>query len=722
MELKVIMNRVVMIGLAVVGMTFANNSLFGETIDNVLKTENTQLGVSRSSVGFVDDMAFIRRASVDLIGRIPNLVEVHEFQSWPAATRREQLLDKLIAHPRFADRWTVFFADLLRLRSAADGGAALVAHVHRAIREDQPYNELAAALISTNGKAGRSPEVGFLLGDNAEPMAMASVTSQVFLGVRISCAQCHNHPFDVWTRRDFYAMAAYFGKTRRFQSNFTRVVYTSETDQTSIKWPPEDEAETNERRFLEPSFPFPLIAVDEQPEFITRYETLLAAKAAKLAQAENAAPSLSDLLSDADDKVKAVTSKGVDAGVAEAAAEISKIDVTGSLYRRSEYREQLAAHITSPRNRLFAESFVNRVWKKMVGRGFVEPVDDFRGDNPASHPQTLAFLADEFVAHGYSFKSLVKMIALSDVYQQKQAPYGVDTIEQEALEVAFLANPMRRMISESLYDSIVTAGHLFDVKHSPGLNERVYQEQIRVLVKDGEGKAVGLGDAVATADVQNLAGETPSKTMENQNSQMKNNSGGAYRLEEAIELDFDALLMQDDEVSLDKMVAKSAEELEAERMAMQRPTKARPGMKYKTKTITRTVDDNPRFSSSLRMATPAREGHFVRVFGQPSRADLGEKRDDTPTMRQSLMMLNGRLTHEASRVGDLEPVHTLLVGAKPQLVKAITLAYHEIYTRNPTAAEVEAGQQIISEAANVKAGFADLRWIMLNSNEFRFIP
>ncbi|MGY8732683.1 MAG: DUF1549 domain-containing protein, partial [Pirellulales bacterium] len=99
MELKVIMNRIVAIGLAVVGMMFTNNSLIGETIDNVLKTENTQLGVSRLPVGSVDDMAFIRRASVDLIGRIPDLVEVHEFQSWPAATRREQLLDKLIAHP-----------------------------------------------------------------------------------------------------------------------------------------------------------------------------------------------------------------------------------------------------------------------------------------------------------------------------------------------------------------------------------------------------------------------------------------------------------------------------------------------------------------------------------------------------------------------------------------------------------------------------------------------
>ncbi len=70
MELKVIMSRVVVIGLTVVGMMFANNSLFGESIDNVLKTENTPLGVSRSSGGLVDDMAFIRRASVDLFGRI----------------------------------------------------------------------------------------------------------------------------------------------------------------------------------------------------------------------------------------------------------------------------------------------------------------------------------------------------------------------------------------------------------------------------------------------------------------------------------------------------------------------------------------------------------------------------------------------------------------------------------------------------------------------------
>ncbi len=685
-----------------------------ETIDSVLSAENQALGVTKSSVGLVDDMAFIRRASVDLIGRIPTLAELKQYLAWPADQRRDILVDNLIDHPRFADRWTVFFADLLRLRSNVTGGSSLIAHVHRSIREDVPYNEFASSLISTNGKAGRSPEVGFILGDDADPLAMASVTAQVFMGVRIGCAQCHDHPFDVWTRKDFYSVAAYFGKTRRFESNFTRVVYTSESEQTTVLWPPEDEADEAERKAMIPSFPFPLIDRQKQPEFIARYEALLKQKADALAAQDNS-PSLDDLLAEADGKVEAATGNGIDLAVAEAREEINKIDVKASLYKRSEYREALADQITSPRNRLFAESFVNRIWYDLVGRGFVEPVDDFREDNPASHPETLSYLSEEFVANGYSFKKLVKSIVQSDVYQQKQVPRGSNELEQEALEAAFLATPMRRMLSESLYDSIVTAGHLFDLKYRAGENEKIIEQEVRVLIA-GNGEQQDLG----TADVQDLSANP--QQMTNQAMAMNNSGGAGYTLEDAIELDFDALLKDEDEVELDQMVAKSQEELEAERMQMENQQRPRPGMQYETKIVERTVDDNPRFSSALRMATPAPVGHFVRVFGQTSRNDLGEARDDNPSMRQSLMMLNGRLTHEASRVGTLEPVSKYLTGGKPQLDKAIELAYHEILTRNPSADELAWARTILSEAKSPRAGMADLRWIMLNSNEFRFLP
>lgn len=701
--------------LSLVATTFLITNSQAETIDSVLKSENTSLGITKSTVGLVDDMAFIRRASVDLIGRIPTLQELKEYQTWPAENRRDMLVEQLVEHPRFADRWTVFFADLLRLRSNVTGGSALIAHVHRSIRDDVPYNELAASLIATNGKAGRSPEVGFILGDNADPLAMASVTAQVFMGVRIGCAQCHDHPFDVWTRKDFYSVAAYFGKTRRFESNFTRVVYTSEGEQTSVLWPPEDEAEESERKAMVPAFPFPMIDTKQMPAFIVRYKALLKKQADAVAARDNS-PSLDDLLADAEGKIEAATGEGINIAVAEAREEINKIDVKASLYRRSEFREALAEQITSPRNRLFAESFVNRIWHDLVGRGFVEPVDDFRQDNPASHPETLAFIADEFVANGYSFKQLVKSIVQSDIYQQKQVPLDVTELEQEELEVAFLATPMRRMLSESLYDSIVTAGHLFDLKYRTGENERIIEQEVRVLLAaDGE------PEKLESTGVQDLSGGQSEMT--NQAMAAMNNGGGAgYTLEDAIELDFDALLEEEDEVELDRMVAKSQEELEAERMQMESQRRPRPGMKYETKVVKRTVDDNPRFSSALRMATPAPVGHFVRVFGQTSRNDLGEARDDNPSMRQSLMMLNGRLTHEASRVGTLEPVAKYLTEGKLQLDKAIELVYHEILTRDPSSGELAWAKEIIVEAKTLTAGVADLRWIMMNSNEFRFLP
>ncbi len=685
-----------------------------ETLDTVLAAENKDRGVTHVSVGKIDDMVFLRRASVDLIGRIPTIAEVDEYLAWPQAKRRDLLVDKLIASDRFADRWTVFFADLLRLRSNVTGGSALIAYVHQAIQNDLPYNELASRLIATNGKAGRVPEVGFILGDNADPLAMASVTSQVFLGVRMGCAQCHDHPFDKWTRRDFYSMAAYFGKTRRYESNFTRAVYTSETKQTTVLWPPEDEADPADRKALVPSFPFSMMDKKAKPEFIARYEALLEERAAKRDASKGKGPSLDALLADADKKVTRATGGSGDPGQDEARSEINKINIKGSLYRQSEYREELAALITSPRNRYFSEVFVNRVWKELVGRGFVEPVDDFRADNPASHPRALGLLADDFVASGFSFRQLVRTIIQTDTYQQKQVPRDVTELVQEELESSFLATPLRRMYSESLYDSIVTAGHLFDVKYTAGQNEKVIEQEIRVLL-GGEDKTESVAQALIEGGGQDEAAEMKKMKLAG------TATTAGYKLEEAIELDFAALLNPGDEVKLERMQVKTAEQLEAERMAMERVV-TRPGMKYETKIVKRTIDDNPRFSSSLRMASPAPIGHFVRVFGQTSRNDLGEARNQTPSMRQALMMLNGRLTHEASRVGNLEPIHKYLAGKKPRLDEAVKFAYREILTREPSADEMANAIGILQGAGTATDGMADLRWVLLNSNEFRFLP
>jgi hypothetical protein len=166
-----------------------------------------------------------------------------------------------------------------------------------------------------------------------------------------------------------------------------------------------------------------------------------------------------------------------------------------------------------------------------------------------------------------------------------------------------------------------------------------------------------------------------------------------------------------------KMVSK--EELEAQ---MMQNSMRRPGIQYLDRFVRMTIDDNPQFSTALRMATPAPPSHFLRIFGQPPRDALGDVRDHSATMRQALMMLNGRLTHEASRVGEIEPVYALISSKKPDLPGAIRLVYRELLTREPTAAEISEAQAILKESPTAREGIADLRWVLFNCHEFRYLP
>jgi hypothetical protein len=287
----------------------------------------------------------------------------------------------------------------------------------------------------------------------------------------------------------------------------------------------------------------------------------------------------------------------------------------------------------------------------------------------------------------------------------------IDEPTRVTMESHLLATPVRRMIAESLYDSIVTAGHLFEIKYSPGKNEKTVYDVVRVA------KATGKPDEAKPAAL--LAGGGAAMA-----AMTKPAASSGYSLESAIELDFNALLKEqegDDEVALDEMKAMSKEELEAQRM-MQARMLRRGAMDYEEKKVARVIDDNPVFNTSLRMQSPAPDGHFLRVFGQPNRTELGDLRDDSASMRQALMMLNGRITHEAARVGDLEPMHKLLTGKSPNPDEAVKLAYLEILTRRPTAEELAEGKQLLSDAPSALEGMADLRWVLLNCNEFRFLP
>ena len=687
-------------------------------VDQVLNKENADRGVKRAPASVVDDYAFLRRVYVDLIGRIPTHEEIVKFQAMPKSTRREKIVDQLLEDPAFANRWTVFFADMLRLRSNADGGAAAIAFVHKAISDKMPYDEIARRFISASGKAGATPEVGFILGDNADPMALAGVTAQTFMGIRIACAQCHDHPFDVWTQENFYGLAAYFGKTRRVESRFTNTVYTQESSQTTVLWPPEGAGEDADRKPMSAIFPFEVSKGDQPSNPIARLKNIRASiLLAKAETKKDDGVNIDSLLSDADDRVeKATRSKGgldsLDV-VGEAKKDAAALDIKSAAFKQSELRTQLAILVTDPHNRWFSWSFTNRVWGELIGRGIVNPVDNFSDENPPSHPKTLDLLADEFIANNFDLRSLVRLIVTSNAYQREHA-VGVEEVVQMEMEESFLATPMRRMLSEVLYDSVVTAGHLFAIKHAPGKNMKITWRTTRVAKEPVEGEP-------EVNPVELAAGNTEAE-MKAKMKAAKKPGAKAYNLENAIELDFAKLLAKkDDAVVIEKMEVMSSEELEAMRMEEEARNR-RAGVQYIDVFTKSTFDDNPTFSSSYRMASPAVPEHFLRVFGQSSRADLGDFRDHNPSMRQALMMLNGRLTHEASRVGEQEPMFALLNGKTANFGKAIELAYLEILTRKPSADEIAEGKELLGASDTPMSGMADLRWVLLNCNEFRFLP
>ena len=658
-------------------------------LDDILKRENASAPVVTTDP--IADEAFLRRATIDLIGRIPTMAEIRDYEG-QGNGRREKLVAKLLNYPRFNDRWTVFMADMLRIRSNIPGGNQLLAYIHGSIEQEKPYDVLVRELIAASGRANSNPAVGYLLGDDVNPMELASSSAQVFLGVRIGCAMCHDHPFDDWRQKDFYHFAAYFGKTRKVQGRQDGMVYTTEADDMAVLWPPEDKAAGKTREPVTPRFPFKLAKPGATPDHLLRLEKLRSGEQ-QVASSEKDAAALDALL----DGVEPAVGSPRDPVLEEAERESRALDVHGDIYRASALREELSKLITDPHNDYFAQAFVNRVWAELIGRGFVEPLDNFSAYNPPRNPSALEFLSREFIASGYDFRHLIRIITLSDTYRRASLPAATPVVQREESEKSFTAAPTRRMIGEVLFDSVVVAGHLADFKWPQGANEKQVSREIRVPT----------GEIEAAGPVAEMKESPAAPAMR----------GDGYDLESTLKLDFDAILTKQERGELESMRAMSDEQIEAEKMAAMNKDAQGNTMKFTTRTVTETVDDNPRFDSAMHMATPAPPAHFLRVFGQPERAGLGEFRDTSSSLRQQLMMLNGRMTHEASRVGPLEPLHRIL---QKDHDLAIEHAYLEILTRRPLSEELAEARALL--AADPFEGMADLRWALLNSHEFRFLP
>lgn len=181
-------------------------------IDPLVWAKLERLGLAPSAPA--NDATFLRRVHIDLIGRLPTPAEVQAFLADSTPDKRTRLVDQLLARPEYADHWANKWADLLRPNPYRVGIKAVMNYdvwIRDSFRQNKPYDAFVRELLTAQGSTWRNGAVT-LFRDRRSPDELATITSQLFLGVRLECAKCHHHPFEIWGQEHFYSFAAYFAR------------------------------------------------------------------------------------------------------------------------------------------------------------------------------------------------------------------------------------------------------------------------------------------------------------------------------------------------------------------------------------------------------------------------------------------------------------------------------------------------------------------------------
>ena len=374
-----------------------------------------------------EDARYLRRIYLDITGAIPPEQVVSEFLADRAPNKRAKAVDALLDSSAYADHWTTYWDRVLMGKPAPMATvdySAFRRWLHSELGQNTSYDRFVTDLITASGfnttgvsyaesmglgmaqtttavdpdrpkidPATVNGAVNWHLRFAANPADVAGIASKIFLGVQIQCAQCHDHKTEKWKQTDFRSFTACFIQT---------------------------------------------VGIPSQ-----RYSAGQAMKGILPLNVRDVNfPVRGNKMNGGDERIPYVQAT-------PAALDGTRIDVV-PINRRKE----LAAWMTSKQNPWFAQAIVNRMWAKFLGRGFVEPIDDFRPSNPGVLPEAMQLLANDFIAHNYDMKTLIKTICATEAYQLSSVPARSRVDPQNTLWDHYRLKPME--VNE-IVDSLIRA-------------------------------------------------------------------------------------------------------------------------------------------------------------------------------------------------------------------------------------------------------------------------
>ncbi|QDU98004.1 DUF1549 and DUF1553 domain-containing protein [Lignipirellula cremea] len=366
------------------------------------------------------DEEFLRRIYLDLTGSIPTYDQALAFLDNTSPTRREQLIDQLLADPAYAvhqaRQWDMLFFGRHPPGFYSGSRDGFKDWLAKQFAQNTPYDQIVSAILKAEGNTAENGAPMYLVQYKNEPEDATEKITQTFLGVQLQCARCHDHPYENWSQLDFYGMAAFLARLEVVEVGTTadkqKKVMIAEQSVGDVNFTgPASEAEVGQK------------GVPVAPKFL-----------------------LGDALSEPTPPEDAKPLKFAS----------GKVPPAPTFSRKNA----LAEWVTSRDNPFFAKATANRVWGQFMGRGIVHPIDNMSESNSPTHPELLVELTEQLVDHNFDLKWYIRELVNSQTYQlssvsevEAERPLWFERARNRPLSAEELAASWRVAVNYAAVDS-----------------------------------------------------------------------------------------------------------------------------------------------------------------------------------------------------------------------------------------------------------------------------
>lgn len=611
--------------------------------------------------GKIDESALVRRLYLSLVGRIPTFDEINSYLSNTSEQKKSQLIEELTESSGYNSQMFNWWADLLRLKSRMRGGNQIQAGqlynhwVKQQVEKNVPFDQMTYSLVTAEGYPWENGAVGYYLRDTGMPLDNMSNTAQIFLGTQMVCAQCHNHPFDKWTQMEYYKMASFtYGVSTRMGQDIQKKIgqYFYQQTKGLSKAEKSKLGSSQKAQALRK-------AIQEMVQPL-RYGASHTGKKLNLPH---------------DYQYKDAKPKTVVNSEPIFAPDSLNKEIENPVHAYGQW-------IISTNNPRFTKVISNRMWKKVFGRGIIEPVDDLRDNSESSIPELLSHLESLMVRVKYDLKEFQKILHNVEAFEREATGRELTNVEKYYFEAPIL----KRMSAEQLWDSIVTMSipEVDERKANPSkiesrlTNFANYQNKVEGL-SDKKFVQLAKKGAKENARINNTMNEIQLKIREAQEADDRH-AVSKLRREYGIK--------RNEQRSLFAGLVMGSE-FDAQSLYR--------GGQNKTSSDPRWKGYSGNLMRASEIETPAPPGHFLREFGQSDR-EVIENSSSESSVPQALTLLNG--VFYKALFDPRSPLSQNLLKAESTEEK-IKVLFLSILNRNPSPEELTQSLAMVTSSPKV---------------------